>query len=217
MLFLMKRHEKNYELNYELLKPFAFYNRVISERGLNLMENVSLLRASEGQKNCPNPPVTRTGEEVQAIYNRHAETVYRVCYSLTGNLADAEDATQAAFIKLMRDQTPFADEEHEKAWLITTARNQCKDIHRQWWRKKVVALDETTEAAASDKSNAGFVTDALMRLRPEMRLVLYLHYYEGYKLAEISSMLGLNLNTVKSRIRTAKQRLKMELGDDYYE
>lgn len=73
-------------------------------------------------------------EEVETIYHRHVGTVYGVCFALMGNRSDAEDAVQAVFVKLMKDRTPFSDSEHEKAWLITTARNHCRDMHRQWWR-----------------------------------------------------------------------------------
>jgi RNA polymerase sigma-70 factor (ECF subfamily) len=59
------------------------------------------------------------------------------------------------------------------------------------------------------------VLGALMQLPPKFRIVLYLHYYEGYKLSDIADMLKLNINTVKTQIRTAKRLLKIELGDDF--
>lgn len=143
----------------------------------------------------------KTKEEIMAIYNRHIDTVYRVCFSLMGNKPDAEDATQTVFVKLMKNNMQFLDNEHEKAWLITTARNQCRDIHRQWWRKNVVALDQTAETINIDTYETDTVMDTLMQLPPKLRIVLYLHYYEGYKLAEIADMLELNINTVKTQIR----------------
>ena len=93
------------------------------------MENPSALRARPAGKTQFRG---RTMEEVEALYHRHVDTVYGVCYSLMGNRSDAEDAVQAVFLKVMKDRTPFSDFEHEKAWLITTARNHCKDMHRQW-------------------------------------------------------------------------------------
>jgi len=45
----------------------------------------------------------------------------------------------------------------------------------------------------------------------------HLYYYEGYKLLEIAKMLKLNINTVKTRMRDARKRLKLELGDDFIE
>lgn len=177
------------------------------------MENLFLLRANKQQTKSI-VPKERTREEFAALCNRHIETVYRVCFSLMGNSFDAEDATQAVFLKLMEKNIQFSDTEHEKAWLITAARNQCRDIHRQWWRKKVVALNQV-EAISTDNYETDPVVDALMQLPSRLRIILYLHYYEGYKLSEIAGMLGLNINTVKTQIRTAKQKLKLELGDDF--
>jgi len=178
------------------------------------MENLFLLRANKQQtKNAMTKE--RTREEITALCNRHIETVYRVCFSLMGNKSDAEDATQAVFLKLIEKNIQFSDTEHEKAWLITAAQNQCRDTHRQWWRKKVVALHPMVESIGTDTFEADLVTDTLMQLPSRLRIVLYLHYYEGYKLSEIAGMLGLNINTVKTQIRTAKQKLKFELGDDF--
>jgi len=47
------------------------------------------------------------------------------------------------------------------------------------------------------------------------RTLLYLYYYEEYKIHEISAMLGLNENTVKTRLRAARKKLKLEMGEDF--
>ena len=75
--------------------------------------------------------------DVEAIYLRHVDTVYRVCYSFMGNAADSEDATQSTFVKLMKARPTFTNEEHEKAWLIRVASNHCKDLLRSSARKGV--------------------------------------------------------------------------------
>jgi RNA polymerase sigma factor (sigma-70 family) len=155
-----------------------------------------------------------TMEEVEVLYHRHIETVYGVCFALMGNRCDAEDAVQAVFLKLMRNPTDFSSAEHEKAWLITTARNQCRDIHRQWWRRKTTALSDQAPEASAGTYEPGALAAALMALPANQRILLYLHYYEGYKLSEIAMMLGLNLNTVKTRVRCARQQLKFELTED---
>jgi RNA polymerase sigma-70 factor (ECF subfamily) len=178
------------------------------------MENLFLLRANK-QQTKSFMTKERTGEEITALFNRNIETVYRVCLTLMGNKPDAEDAAQAVFLKLMEKNIQFSDFEHEKAWLITAARNQCRDTHRQWWRKKVVALNHMAETADTDTYEIDPLTDTLMKLPPKLRIVLYLHYYEGYKLSEIADILLLNINTVKTQIRTAKRQLKFELGDDF--
>lgn len=154
---------------------------------------------------------------ISDLYERHIETVYRVCYTMMGNKQDAEDAAQTVFIKLMRSNLTFHDVEHEKAWLITTARNHCRDEHRRWWRKKVVELSSSIYDEQNRMMPTYEMTDYILRLPPNQRLILYLYYYEGYKLREIADLLKMNINTVKTQMRQARKRLKQEIGDDYHE
>ncbi len=140
-------------------------------------------------------------------YHRQVETVYRLCQAMLGNAHDAQDATQAVFEKMMRKAPTFSDFEHEKAWCIVTARNVCRDMLRRFWRKREQPLfHQTAEAAAPAQ---GEIFSLLASLSPQKRLVCYLHYYEGYKLTEIAAMLGQNLNTIKTRLRAAKQQLRL--------
>ncbi len=74
-------------------------------------------------------------EEITKIYERQADTVYRVCFSFMKNASDAEDMTQETFLKLISCKRQFESEEHEKAWLIVTASNTCKDELRRWKRR----------------------------------------------------------------------------------
>ena len=78
----------------------------------------------------------RSKEEVADLYRRHGSMVYQICIMLLKNVPDAEDATQTVFQKAMEYDKPFRDPEHEKAWLIVTARNQCKNQLKHWWRTR---------------------------------------------------------------------------------
>ena len=77
----------------------------------------------------------RTDKEIKEIYERHRQTVYRVCFAYMKNSEDAADAVQETFIRLIRKAPAFENTEHEKAWLIRTASNICKDELKHWWRK----------------------------------------------------------------------------------
>jgi len=74
----------------------------------------------------------RTDNEIAAIYTRHVKTIYRVCYTYMKNPADTEDAVSETFIKMIKSAPAFESEEHEKAWLIRTAVNVCKDVLKVW-------------------------------------------------------------------------------------
>lgn len=67
-------------------------------------------------------------EKLTEIYSRNLDTVYRVCWLYMKNKSDTEDAVSDTFVKLMRSDMKFKNREHEKAWLIVTAENVCKDI-----------------------------------------------------------------------------------------
>lgn len=161
------------------------------------------------------PPV-RMNNYISYIYDRHVDTIYRVCFSITGNKQDAEDAVQSVFMKFVESKKAFIDIEHEKAWLIVTARNTCIDLHRKWWRKKVVDYDLNSVGwIGKDSFKYNELEEKLRKLPSAHRLILYLYYYEGYKVSEIANMLRMNINTVKTRMRNARKRLKIEIGDDY--
>ena len=78
----------------------------------------------------------RSQEEVASLYRRHVDMVYQICLMLMKNVPDAEDAVQTVFRKVMEYDRPFRDHEHEKAWLIVTARNECKNQLKHWWRTR---------------------------------------------------------------------------------
>ncbi|MFF2480450.1 RNA polymerase sigma factor [Paenibacillus sp. NPDC058071] len=170
-------------------------------------------------ESMPDTPTNRVAQDVNSAYDRHIDVVYRVCFSLMGNRQDAEDAAQSVFIKLMENGKTFSETEHEKAWLIVTARNHCRDMLRKWWRKKVGTLEEWMLETRSHPSLNGELelAEHLRKLPSAHRLLLYLHYYEGYRVAEIAEMLSINVNTVKSQMRNARKRLKLEIGADWDE
>ena len=152
--------------------------------------------------------------DIESIFRRHAQTVYRVCYSFMGNAADAEDATQATFMKLIDHPRDFDSEEHEKAWLIVCASNLCKDILKSAGRTRVVAMPEQEPADQRQADLIDATLDAVLRLPSKYKDVVYLHYYEGYKTDEIARMLDEKPSTVRNRLRDARMMLRKTLGGE---
>ena len=72
-------------------------------------------------------PDLSTDEELTEIYRRQVDAVYRVCYAFMKNPADTEDLVQETFLKLLTSGRRFDSQDHERAWLIVTASNACKD------------------------------------------------------------------------------------------
>ena len=152
--------------------------------------------------------------DIEQIFRRHAQTVYRVCYSFLGSAADAEDATQATFMKLIDHPRSFESEQHEKAWLIVCASNLCRDILKSAGRTRVTAMPERELADASSIGPIDETLDAVLRLPEKYKDVVYLHYYEGYKTDEIARMLQERPSTVRNRLRDARRLLKRALGGE---
>lgn len=159
----------------------------------------------------------RTDRELTDLYERHIDTVYRICYTLLRSAPDAEDAAQSVFVKLMETDLSFENPAHERAWLITTAKNHCLDQLKHWWRRKRVDQDSLPEPAGPDRNEDDGLWAQVLSLPPKYKLPLYLFYYEGYASAEIARLLGENDNTIRTRLRTGRKKLKVILEGDYHE
>ncbi|MFZ5986492.1 MAG: RNA polymerase sigma factor [Bacillota bacterium] len=164
-----------------------------------------------------NNSLLRTDKELAEVYQRNVDTVYRLCYIYLKNHADAEDAVQSIFLKLLKTDKTFNNFEHEKAWLIVTTKNYCKDILKSWWRFCRVSIDLLPEVAYWDNhEKAGEVLEQLLSLPPKYKEVLYLYYYEGYSVKEISKLLERNESTIQTQLFNGRKRLKMGLGGIFY-
>jgi RNA polymerase sigma-70 factor (ECF subfamily) len=156
--------------------------------------------------------LSRTDKEFTELYQRHVDMVYRLCYMYLKNPADAEDAVSTVFLKLLKFPKDFQDHEHEKAWLICTARNTCKDTLKYWWRARRVDLDDSPEVPTWDNHDqAGNVLSALLSLPEKYKTVMYLYYYEGYSIKEISDMLERKESTLQTQLAKGRQLLKTDL------
>ena len=159
------------------------------------------------------PTITKKNTKFLAVYNRNVDSVYRLCYSFMKNRADAEDLTQETFLKLLSSGMQFENERHEKAWLIVTASNLCKDSLKKWWRRHENIEDQQSLAYEQTYVDPS-IRKALLALKPDYKTAVYLYYYEGYSTAEIAQHLNCPEATVRSRLSRARAQLKKLLGGD---
>lgn len=157
---------------------------------------------------------SRRSEEITDIYCEYADMVYRIALMILKNNSEAEDATQAVFIKLINFQSQFQNEEHLKAWLITVTKNTCKDMLKSWWRSKQVDFDSIKEASYMLQDVENDIWIKVMKLHTKYKLPLYLYYFEGYDTKEISEILEVNYATVRTRLRTARNKLKLLIEEE---
>ena len=156
------------------------------------------------------PSVKTQKAEFIEVYSRQVDTVYRVCYSFMKNKADTEDLVQETFLKLLSTKKEFENERHERAWLIVTASNLCKDSLKKWWRKNE-NIEDFLDIAEEPKQEDG-ILDCILRLPNDYKDAVYMYYYEGYTTVEIARHLSCPEATVRSRLMRAKKKLQIMLG-----
>lgn len=158
----------------------------------------------------------RTDKEIAIIFERHRLTVYRVCFAYMKNPADTEDAVQDTFIQLIKAGTPFDSEEHEKAWLIRTATNLCKNVLKSWWRKRM-NLEDHENLQGNGNIEVDDTLRVVMDLPDKYKTVVYLYYYEGYTSVDISEILNKPQSTIRNYLHEARSVLREKLGSDFNE
>lgn len=148
-------------------------------------------------------------KEFREFYDRQVKRVYRLAMVLMGNISDAEDVTQTVFLKAWEKKPDFRDSDHEIAWLLTTTRNQCKDIHKSFYRRKRADLENAPEPQVTLETQMDSeIWEALQSLTEKYRMVLYLYYYEGYSVRELSVILGRRESTLQTQLATGRKQMK---------
>lgn len=156
-------------------------------------------------------------EQIREIYERNVDNIYGLCFSYMKNIHDCEDAVSAVFEKLIKSKPAFESQKQEKAWLIVTACNQCKSMLRFTIRHPKVDISSLPEQEYWDKNENSEMLEAVLSMPEKYRVVLYLHFYEGYTLTEISSLTKTKESTVRSRLFYAKKKLLKLIGGKDYE
>lgn len=144
--------------------------------------------------------------DAERAVEEYGNSLYRLCTVMLRCREDAQDAVQECFLRYMTKAPDFADAEHEKAWLIRVATNICKDMLR--WRKhsSLISLDEIRNLSTSE-DNAQ-ILGLLVSLEEKYRIVLHLHYVEGYGTEKLSAMLGISSAAVRKRLQRGRDKLR---------
>ena len=150
----------------------------------------------------------QNNEYINSTIEKYSNMVYRLALARCGSIENAEDIFQEVFLKLSEKAPKFNDEEHEKAWLIRVTINLTKNLFNSSWNKNIVELDENI---AFETENEKDVLNSVLKLPQNYRTVIYLMYYEGYKVKEISQMMKTSEGTIKTWLYRAREELKKEL------
>ncbi len=161
-------------------------------------------------------------ESFEALYSLHKRRVYSLCLRMTGNIAEAEDLTQEAFLQVYRKIATFRGESAFSTWLHRLTVN----VVLMHLRKKVlpeVSLEETLEPKQEDgpKKDVGVCDNVLAgsidrvnlqrsieSLPPGYRIMFVLHDVEGYEHQEIAEMVGCSIGNSKSQLHKARMKMR---------
>ena len=150
---------------------------------------------------------------VREAVEEYGDMLYRICLVMLKNTADAEDAVQDTFIRYMQKAPAFSSDEHEKAWLIKVTANICKDMLRQ--RNRTAEFDEAALNTLTAADEDSHILEALTQIPEKFRIVLTLHYIEGYKVNEIAEMIGKTSSAVKMRLAKGRKLLEEKYRKEY--
>jgi len=147
----------------------------------------------------------------------YGNELVRLAFSYVKDAEIAKDLVQNTFIKCYKNLESFRFDAQIKTWLYRITINECKDYLKSWHYKMVQVksfINETTksiipstEKTVIEKYNKEEIKDTIFSLPKVYREVVYLYYYDSLTSEEIASVLGIPVNTVKTRLRRAKQRL----------
>lgn len=165
-----------------------------------------------------------------AIVRQYQDRIFNTCWRICGNLEDARDLTQEAFLKAYERLDTFKGQSTFYTWLFRIAVNMAISFQRSGARRRVVSLDhirertqasrlvsrssvtdDTTRSGTSNLEMQGLVVEAIQSLNHDYRAVLVLRDIEGLDYREIGEILEIPYGTVKSRLHRARQAIRIAI------
>jgi RNA polymerase sigma-70 factor (ECF subfamily) len=148
------------------------------------------------------------------LVNRYQRSVFNVALRMLGNVQDAEDVTQTVFGNAFAELDSYDPKYRFFSWIYRMSVNESLNTIKR--RRNVVSLDGSFDVPAPGASSSAAdaeerVGSALLELKPDDRAVVVLRHFVSFSYEEISDVLGIPVKTVKSRLFTARERLRQSL------
>lgn len=154
-------------------------------------------------------------DEVTAkrLVDTYADLILRVSCQYLKQTCDAEDICQSVFLKYITHDMQFDSVEHEKAWIIRTTINACKDHVKSSFFRRTVALDDAEQIAALAVPDS-WLLDMMKDLPEKYRISLYLYYYEEYSAREIGQIMDVSEHAVTQYLSRGRRKLRNLIIDE---
>jgi len=157
----------------------------------------------------------------EALYRMHVDRVYGICLRMTGNVSEAEDCAQEAFIQAWNKMQKFRGDSAFSTWLHRIAVNavlgRMRKSKREQDRIMAVAENAPPTVATADTGELRDLSEAVDRLPEGARNVFVLHAVYGYSHDEAGEMLGIAAGTSKAQLHRAKRLLAQQLKQQGFE
>ncbi len=152
--------------------------------------------------------------------------LYRIALSRTGNKDDAFDAIQETMIITYKNMNQLKEKESLRAWIIKVLINECYKIYNKKNKVSVISIQDSKfyeniqlndiSSIKETESNMEF-NELLECLNDKEKIIMILYYENLYTTKEISKMMGIKENTIKSIIKRSKNKIKNNLKGEGYE
>ena len=157
--------------------------------------------------------------ELERLMEQYGSSLLRMCALYLKDADLAQDAVQETFIRAYRHIEDYRGESSERTWLTAIAINVSRDMLRTAWfrhQSRSTDIDTLPEKPAEFEFPDNTVLTEVMHLPAKYREVVLLRYYEGLKLKEVASALGLSDGRVRSRLNKANELLRDRLKEWYF-
>lgn len=147
------------------------------------------------------------------LVDLYADTILRISYSYLKQTCDAEDICQTVFLKYLTNDCTFDSIDHEKAWIIRTTINACKDYLKSAHFRRTVALDRGRGGSRARGAGHGSFRRAEAAAE-QYRISLYLFYYEEYSAKEIAQVMGKSEANITQYLSRGRRKLRTLLTEE---
>ena len=154
---------------------------------------------------------------IDEVIKRYKGLIYRTAYLNLKVKSYKEDVFQDIIIKYLTKKKDFENEKHEKNWIYRTTINHCMNLSKTAWIRYTAPIEiEKLELKTEEEYRR---LEELDKLSPKYKSVVQLYYYEDLSVEQISQILNISEETVRTRLYRARKELKIEIerGDELYD
>jgi len=153
----------------------------------------------------------------EALYRLHVDKIYGLCLRMTGNVSEAEDCTQEAFIQAWNKMAKFRGDSAFATWLhrvaVNTVLGRIRKSKREQERIQAVSDVQPVRVETGDTGELRDLAEAVNKLPERARHVFVLNAVYGYSHEEAAGMLGIAAGTSKAQLHRARRLLAQQLEE----